>query len=116
MGTMADADDFFEVLNLDDLSTDDEILFHFPLLLKGNKKEDEEQVERIQETNLDPFLILHSTYYSFKQELGNYFVECTKGRKVALVESVDTIISLEVNFLCQDESSLQAWYKAIIKK
>lgn len=114
---MADANDFFEVLNLEDLLTDDEILFDFPLLLKSNKELDEEQVEKIQETNLDLFLVLHSTYYSFKQELENYFVECTKRRIVALVESVDTIISLHLNFLChKHETSLQVCYQAIIKK
>ena len=111
---MAEEDDIFEVLNLDDLLSDDENSFDFQQLLESDEDEEyEEQVVRVQEPNLDPFQFLHLTYYSFKRELANYFVEWTKGR---VVPSANTIITLDPNFVRQEDSPVEAWHKAILKK
>ena len=76
---MDDVDDIFEVLNLEDFVMNDEIFL--PPLLGGNEEEDDgEYADDVEVANLDPSMFLHSTYYSFKRDLENYFVDwCKRG-------------------------------------
>jgi hypothetical protein len=89
-------DDFFEVLNLDELLSNDDILEDFPHLQSGGEEEYGEEREEGHDPIVDPFLFLHPTYYSFKQGLGNYLVEWSKGR---VEVSTDIIIALDSNFV-----------------
>ena len=53
---MAEENDIFEVFNLGEFLSDDEISFDFRQLLKNDEDEEyEEQMVRVQEPNVDPF-------------------------------------------------------------
>jgi len=111
---MNDVGDIFEVLNLDDFFSEDDLDIGFLLLLEGDEEDDDrEQEVEIGKRNLDPSLFLNSTYYSFKRRLGNYFVDWCKGR---IVPSVGTISTLDPNFFRQEGASLEAWEKGVLKK
>jgi len=110
---MDDVRDIFEVLNLNDLLLEDDLDIGLLSLLEGDKKDDDrEQEVEIGEPNLDPSLFLNSTYYSFKQGLGNCFVNWCKER---IVPSAGTISTLDPNFFCQEEALLEAWEKRVLK-
>jgi len=73
---MDDVGDIFEVLNLNDLLSNEEIDFNLSLLLESDKEIDGgEYVGGVQEEYLDTSLFLHTMYYSFKLGLENYFVD-----------------------------------------
>lgn len=47
-----------------------------PPLLEGNKEKDGvEHADDVEVANLDPSMFLYSTYYSFRWDFGNYFVD-----------------------------------------
>jgi hypothetical protein len=75
---MAGIGSVFEDFNLDDLSFDDEIGFDFPPLDESDVELHNEHLEVDDETNLDPFLFVSSTFYSFKREVGEYLIQCLK--------------------------------------
>ena len=101
-GSLLEVGDIFEVLNLDDFLSEDDLDIDFLPFLEGDEEDDDrEQVVEIVESNLDPSLFLNSTYYSFKREMENYFVDWCKGR---IVPSVDTISTLDSNFFCLEEA------------
>jgi len=111
---MDDVGDIFEVLNLDDFLSIEEIDFNLPPLLEGDEEVDSgEDVGGVQEEYLNPSLFLHTTYYSFERGLGNYFVDWCNGRIVPLA---DTINTFDPNFFCRDGVSLEVWHKGILKK
>ena len=71
---MTGIDSVFEDFNLDDLSSDDENGFDFPPLDESNVELYNEHVEVDDETNLDPFFFVSSTFFSFKHEVGEYLI------------------------------------------
>jgi len=111
---MDDVEDIFEVLNLNGFLFDEEIDFNLSLHLEGDEEVDGgEDVDGVQEEYLDPSLLLYMTYYSFERGLGSYFVDWCNGR---IVPSVNTISTLNRNFLGRDGASMEAWNKGILKK
>jgi hypothetical protein len=110
---MDDVGDTFEVLNLDDLLSDNDIRIDLPPLLESDEDEVGEHVNRIQNENLDPSMFLHATYYSFKRELGNYLIDWRMNK---IVPSADTISTLDPTFFRREGNSLEAWHKGILKK
>jgi hypothetical protein len=67
---MANIGNIFEDFDLDDLSSNDGNGFDFPLLEEGDVELHDERVVVYEETNLDLFLFVLSTFYSFKHEVG----------------------------------------------
>ena len=73
---MAGIGSVFEDFNLNHLSYDYENGFDFPLLDESDVEFHDEHIEVDDETNLKPFLFVSSTFYSFKREVGEYFIQC----------------------------------------
>ena len=72
---MEEIKDVFEVFNLDDITSDNEIDFNFPLFLDSKREKDEDQVEMVEEANVDLFQFMLSWVYCFKCGLGKYLIQ-----------------------------------------
>ena len=113
---MAGIGSVFKDFNLDDLSSNAENGFDFPPLDESDVELHNEHLEVDDETNLDPFLFVSSTFYSFKREVGEYFIQCLK-----LLEEIkgypNTILSLDANFLHHEEGiPLELFHQGVLKK
>jgi hypothetical protein len=95
---MANIASILEDFNLDDLSFDKRNGFDFPLDESDVELHDE-HVEVDDKTNLDIFLFISSTFYSFKREMGKYLIQCLKHPEEVKADP-NTILALDANFLC----------------
>jgi hypothetical protein len=113
---MASIGSVFEDFNLDDLSSDDEHGFDFPPLDENDVELHDEHVEVDDETNLDPFLFVSSTFYSFKREVGEYLIQCLKYPQEVKADP-NTILSLDANFLWREEGTpLELFHQGVLRK
>jgi hypothetical protein len=92
------------IFDLDDLSSDDANGFDFLLLEECDVESHEESIEVNEETNLDPFLFVSSTSYSFKREVEEYLIRCLKDL-AEVKANPNIIISLDANFLHSEEGT-----------
>jgi hypothetical protein len=90
----------FEVFNLNDLSSDEDLNFDFPLPLDSVGEEDDNQLGMVEEVNVDPFQFISPRVYCFKRELGQYLIQCLKSGEVD-VTSPNVIIGLDGAFFPQ---------------
>lgn len=77
---MGNVEEIFEVLNLDDISPNDEIDFSILSALDSDLYD--EQVEMVQEVNLNFYLFMTPRVYSFKRELGEHVIQWLKHEDV----------------------------------
>jgi hypothetical protein len=113
---MASIGSVFEDFNLDDLSSDDEHGFDFPPLDENDVELHDEHVEVDDETNLDPFLFVSSTFYSFKSEVKEYLIQCLKHLEDVKADP-NTILSLDANFLRREEGTpLELFHQGVLRK
>jgi hypothetical protein len=113
---MASIGSVFKDFNLDDLSFDDENGFDFPPLDESDVELYDEHVEVDDETNLDPFLFVSSTFYSFKREVGEYLIQCLKHPEEIKADP-NTILSLDANFLrCEEGTPLELFHLGVLRK
>jgi hypothetical protein len=116
VGMMEEVKDVFEVFNLNNISSDDEIDFNFPLLLDSKGEEDEDQPGIVEEANVDPFQFILPRVYCFKRQLGEYLIECLRSRGIDIT-SPDIIIGLDVGFYPHKEGiALGDFHKGLMKK
>jgi hypothetical protein len=113
---MANIDNIFEDFDLNGLSSHDGIGFDFPLLDESNVELHDIHVEVDEKTNLDRFLFVSFTFYSFKCEVREYLIKCLK--HPAEVEANPNMIrTLDANLLCCEEGTLlELFHQSILKK
>jgi hypothetical protein len=113
---MANIANILEDFNLDDLLSNDGNGFDFPSLDESDVELHDKRVEVDEETNLNLFLIVSSTFYSFKREVGEYLIQCLKYPKEIKADP-NTILKLDANFLHRkDGTLLELLHQGVLKK
>jgi hypothetical protein len=78
--------------------------------------QDDDQPEMVEDSNVDPFQFMLPRVYCFKQELGEYLIQCLRPREVD-VTSPDAIMGLNGAFFpLQEEVALGDFHKRVVKK
>jgi hypothetical protein len=113
---MANIANILEDFNLDDLLSNDGNGFDFPSLDESDVELHDKRVEVDEETNLNLFLFVSSTFYSFKREVGEYLIQCLKYPKEIKADP-NTILKLDANFLHRkDGTLLELLHQGVLKK
>ena len=105
---MANIASILEDFNLNDLSSNDENGFDFLLLDESKVELHDEHVEVDDETNLDPLLFVSSTFYSFKYEVEEYFIQSLKHPEEVKANQ-NTILSLDPRVTPQSYFLIHYW-------